>query len=261
MSYETFNLIVTVPLSIFVYMSLCFLFSKYLKRTDFVDIAWGFGFILVAVLTLFISRYSNVISIITTLLVLIWGIRLSTYLFLRFRKTKEDLRYVEIKKNWKKNKLLKEFLGIFLLQGLLMYIVSLVVSVINIIGPGNNNPFYYLGLLVWITGFVFESVADAQLKNFIKTKKGKDKKIMDEGLWKYSRHPNYFGEVTMWWGIFLVSIGTNYWPITIISPVTITYLILKVSGVPLLEKKYADDPDFKKYAKKTSIFFPLPPKK
>ncbi len=141
-----------------------------------------------------------------------------------------------------------------------MYIVSLVVSVINIIGPGNNNPFYYLGLLVWITGFVFESVADAQLKNFIKTKKGKDKKIMDEGLWKYSRHPNYFGEVTMWWGIFLISVGTNYWPITIISPVTITYLILKVSGVPLLEKKYQDDPDFKKYAIRTSIFFPLPPK-
>ena len=142
-----------------------------------------------------------------------------------------------------------------------MYLVSFVVSVINIFGPGNNNPFYYLGLLVWIIGFVFESVADAQLRNFIKTKKSKDKKIMDEGLWKYSRHPNYFGEVTMWWGIFLISVGTNYWPVTIISPVTITYLILKVSGVPLLEKKYQDDPDFRKYAKKTSIFFPLPPKK
>ncbi len=261
MSYELFSLIITVPLSISVYMSLCFLISKYLKRTDFVDIAWGFGFVLVAILTLTISQYGNVISIITTLLVLIWGIRLSTHLLMRFKNTKEDIRYVEIKKQWKKNKLLKEYVGIFLFQGLLMYIVSLVVSVINIYGPGNNNPFYYLGLLVWITGFVFESVADAQLKNFIKTKKGKEKKIMDEGLWKYSRHPNYFGEVTMWWGIFLISVGTNYWPITIISPVTITYLILKVSGVPLLEKRYEDDPEFKKYAQKTSIFFPLPPKK
>ena len=166
MSYELFSLIITVPLSISVYMSLCFLISKYLKRTDFVDIAWGFGFVLVAILTLTISQYGNVISIITTLLVLIWGIRLSTHLLMRFKNTKEDIRYVEIKKQWKKNKLLKEYVGIFLFQGLLMYIVSLVVSVINIYGPGNNNPFYYLGLLVWITGFVFESVADAQLKNF-----------------------------------------------------------------------------------------------
>ena len=104
MSYEIFNLIVTVPLSIFVYMSLCFLFSKLIKRTDFVDIAWGFGFVLVAILTLINSKNKNNISIITTLLVLIWGVRLSTYLFLRFRKTKEDTRYVEIKKNWKENK-------------------------------------------------------------------------------------------------------------------------------------------------------------
>ena len=238
-----------------------FSFFKIPKKDRFCRHSLGVWVYSCSVLTLFISRYSNAISIITTLLVLIWGIRLSTYLFLRFRKTKEDLRYVEIKKNWKKNKLLKEYVGIFLLQGFLMYLVSFVVSVINIFGPGNNNPFYYLGLLVWIIGFVFESVADAQLRNFIKTKKSKDKKIMDEGLWKYSRHPNYFGEVTMWWGIFLISVGTNYWPVTIISPVTITYLILKVSGVPLLEKKYQDDPDFRKYAKKTSIFFPLPPKK
>jgi len=261
MSYETFSIIAIVPITIFVYMSLCFLFSKYLKRTDFVDIAWGFGFVLVALQTLISSQYENMISVISTLLVLIWGIRLSTHIYKRFEKSKEDKRYVEIKKSWKKYTLFKEYVTIFLLQGFLMYLVSLVISIINIFGPGNNNFFYYLGLIVWIFGFVFESVADYQLKKFLENKKGKDKKIMDEGLWKYSRHPNYFGEVTMWWGLFLISVGTDLWPITIISPVTITYLILKVSGIPLLEKKYEDDPEFKKYAKKTSIFFPLPPKK
>ncbi|MBW6441444.1 DUF1295 domain-containing protein [Patescibacteria group bacterium] len=260
MTYETFSIIATVPLTIIVYMSLCFLFSRILKRTDFIDIAWGFGFILVALHTIITGQYSNIMSITTTLLVLIWGLRLSLHIYKRFKNSKEDPRYVDMKKKLN-NSAFKEYINIFLPQALLMYLVSLSISIINLFGSENYTHFYYLGVGVWIFGFIFESVADYQLKQFIKTKKGKGKKIMDEGLWKYSRHPNYFGEVTMWWGIFLISIGTNLWAITIISPVTITYLILKVSGVPLLEKKYENDPEFKKYAKKTSIFLPLPPKK
>jgi steroid 5-alpha reductase family enzyme len=135
------------------------------------------------------------------------------------------------------------------------------VSVINLFGNQGAEIFFYIGLIVWIFGFIFESVADYQLKKFLEKRKKSDKKIMDEGLWKYSRHPNYFGEVTMWWGLFFISIITEMWLLTIISPITITYLILKVSGIPLLEKKYKNDTEFKKYAKKTSIFFPLPPKK
>jgi len=261
MSYETFSLTLVVPLIIFVYMSLSFLFSKILKRTDFVDIVWGCGFVLVAMHTLLTSQYVNLVSIVTTILVLVWGIRLSSHIYSRFKKSKEDERYVEIKKNWKSTPLLNEYLKIFILQGFLMYLVSLSVSVINLFGVRNGETFFYIGLGIWIFGFIFESVADRQLKDFIKNKKSRTNKIMDEGLWRYSRHPNYFGEVVMWWGIFVISLATNLWLLTIISPVTITYLILKVSGVPMLEKKYKNDKAFQKYAKKTSKFIPLPSKK
>ncbi len=116
------------------------------------------------------------------------------------------------------------------------------------------------GLIIWLIGFYFEVMGDKQLKNFIGDKQNKGQ-IMTEGLWKYTRHPNYFGEVTMWWGIFTLAFNDKLGLISLISPLTITYLILFVSGVPLLEKKYQGRPDFDEYKKKTSIFLPLPPRK
>jgi len=107
-------------------------------------------------------------------------------------------------------------------------------------------------------GFYFESTADSQLKKFIQNPSNKGK-IMQSGLWAISRHPNYFGEVTMWWGIFLLNLGNNWW--TIVGPLTISYLILKVSGVPLLEKKYENNLEFQNYKKRVSVFIPWWPKK
>jgi steroid 5-alpha reductase family enzyme len=119
-----------------------------------------------------------------------------------------------------------------------------------------------IGILLWIVGFYFEAVGDAQLKTFKKDPANKGK-IMQSGLWKYTRHPNYFGEALMWWSVWIVSIATlellSF--IGFVGPLLITLLLLFVSGVPLLEKKYKDNKDFQAYAKKTSIFFPLPPKK
>jgi len=113
-----------------------------------------------------------------------------------------------------------------------------------------------------LIGFYFEAVGDQQLKNFKKNPENKGK-IMSSGLWKYTRHPNYFGEALMWWSVWVVSMSTL--SITslygIVGPLFITYLLLYVSGVPLLEKKYKNNEAFQAYAKKTSIFFPLPPKK
>ena len=119
----------------------------------------------------------------------------------------------------------------------------------------------YIGLAVWLVGYFFEVVGDNQLKNFIKKPENKGK-LMKYGLWKYTRHPNYFGEATMWWGIFLIALSSpNGW-IAIISPIIITLLLLLfVSGVPLLENKYKSHPEFAEYAKRTSKFVPLPPKK
>jgi steroid 5-alpha reductase family enzyme len=115
------------------------------------------------------------------------------------------------------------------------------------------------GFLVWGFGFYFESTGDRQLKEFISNPENKGK-IMNKGLWQYSRHPNYFGEVTQWWGIFIIALSIPGSSFTIIGPLTITILILFVSGIPLLEKKYAGRPDFEEYKKRTSVFVPLPPR-
>jgi steroid 5-alpha reductase family enzyme len=112
---------------------------------------------------------------------------------------------------------------------------------------------------VWVIGFFFESVGDAQLSRFIKDPANKGK-LMQSGLWKYTRHPNYFGEVTQWWGLWIIALSVSYGWLGIIGPLTITTLILKVSGIPLLEKSMEGNPEFQEYKKRTSVFFPLPPK-
>jgi steroid 5-alpha reductase family enzyme len=115
------------------------------------------------------------------------------------------------------------------------------------------------GMVVWFFGFYFEVKGDAQLSQFIKNPANKGK-LMQSGLWAYTRHPNYFGEVILWWGIWLLSISTpNSW-FTVLGPLTITILILKVSGIPMLEKKMAENPDFAEYKRRVSAFFPLPPR-
>jgi steroid 5-alpha reductase family enzyme len=115
--------------------------------------------------------------------------------------------------------------------------------------------FDYVGVFVWIIGFIFESVGDAQLKNFISDPQNKGK-LMRSGLWQYTRHPNYFGEVMQWWGLWLVSLSVPNGIYFIFGPLTITYLILKVSGVPMLEKKMEENPDFADYKRTTSVFIP-----
>jgi steroid 5-alpha reductase family enzyme len=118
-----------------------------------------------------------------------------------------------------------------------------------------------IGASIWAFGLVFEAIADFQLKKFIKNPQNKGK-IMDRGLWRYSRHPNYFGEIVLWWGIFIITLSTmDLWYLKIIGPLTITVLIIFVSGIPLLEKRYQDNAEYQKYKLRTSSLLPLPPKK
>jgi steroid 5-alpha reductase family enzyme len=134
------------------------------------------------------------------------------------------------------------------------------ILIINKNGNGGLNLLTAIGFAVWLVGFYFESIGDKQLNQFIKNPNNKGK-LMNSGLWRYSRHPNYFGEVTQWWGIWLISINAINGIFGIIGPITITILILFVSGVPLLENKYKGRKDFEEYKMKTSAFIPLPPKK
>lgn len=245
-------------LVIFIFMNLFFLISLKFKRNDIVDSAWGLGFIVVALYNLFASGDFQRTKIILTTLVILWGIRLITYITLRNWGKTEDFRYKEWREQWGKKVILRSYLQIFLLQGLFMFLVSLPVSLYNRF-DGGVITLSFIGLTVWALGFYFETVGDLEMYFFKKDKNNKGK-IMKYGLWKYTRHPNYFGEVTQWWGIWILTLGSTYWYLGIIGPITITLLILKVSGIPMLEKKYKGNKEFEEYKKKTSAFFPMPSK-
>lgn len=240
------------------YMIVWFFFSVLKRRNDIADIAWGIGFVFMAWLSFYLSGFSY-IALFVNCLVTIWGVRLAWHIYLRNKDKPEDSRYLEWRKTWK-NFYLRSFLQVFLLQGTLLYLISLPVLFINRSGGDYFGSVAFIGLSVWTMGFYFESMGDKQLGEFIRNPANKGK-LMDKGLWKYSRHPNYFGEVTQWWGIFIIALSLPSSFFTIVGPLTITVLILFISGIPLLEKKYEGRPDWEEYKKKTSMFFPLPPKR
>jgi len=246
-----------LALTLLGYMTSWFVVSIFKKRNDIADIAWGLGFVLMAWLSFIMSGFSTTAFLVNTL-VTIWGLRLAWHIYQRNKNKPEDSRYLEWRKSWN-NFYVRSFLQVYLLQGIFLYLISLPVIFINFSVANSFGILGIIGLLVWVFGFYFESTGDSQLKQFITNPVNKGK-VMDRGLWRYTRHPNYFGEVTQWWGIFMISLSVPGSFFTIIGPVTITLLILFVSGIPLLEKKYAGRPDFEEYKKRTSIFLPLPPR-
>lgn len=161
---------------------------------------------------------------------------------------------------WGKWTLLIRYLQVFVLQGALMLVIGYPFIHASVYDTGGFGILALIGLFVWIAGFIFEAVGDHQLDEFLKKPENKGK-IMKYGLWKYSRHPNYFGEVTMWWGIFIILLEVPFGVWAIISPLLITFLILKVSGIPMLEKMFEGNPEFEEYKKTTSAFFPWFPRK
>ncbi len=243
-----------------IYMSVWFVFSLTKKRNDLADIAWGLGFVLVAWASLLFAGIISQRSILASLLVTFWGLRLSWHIFQRNKEKSEDYRYLAFRKRWDKLFYLRSYFQIYLLQGVFLFVISFPVLVINkILGPP-LGVIDFIGFTLWLVGFSIEAVSDAQLTSFKKNPFNKNK-IMQSGLWKYSRHPNYFGEVALWWGIWIISLSVVNGFFTIISPLTITILILKVTGVPMLEKRMSKNPDFIDYKKRTSVLIPLPPKK
>ena len=246
--------------AVVLYFSLWFCLAHIKKRLDLADIAWGGGFIVAAITLAYANRDDLFYAqLLTTILVIIWGTRLSYHILLRNWNKPEDARYVEMRKKWKRMPVLQGFLRVYMVQALLLLVIALpLVATAAATDPFNSDLLLGLGFAVWLTGILIEAIADKQLADFLKNNRGK--KVMDKGLWAWSRHPNYFGEVTLWWGIWLISLSINpvWW--SIIGPLTITYLILFVSGVTMLEKRYKNDKAYQAYAKQTSKFVPLPPK-
>ncbi len=252
------NTYISLGLIILIYMSFWFGVAILFKRNDVADIAWGIGFLICALYAYLFLGDTFGKSLIVLFLVAMWAFRLSIHIFIRNKGKKEDSRYKKWREDWGKYFLPRTYLQVFLLQGLLMLVVVMP-AVVAIIFGGKITWLDYVGLTIWTIGFFFETVGDYQLSQFIKNPENKGK-ILQTGLWKYTRHPNYFGEVTMWWGIWIIAISAPFTWLTIIGPITITFLILFVSGIPLLENRKKGDPAFEEYKKKTSIFFPLPPK-
>jgi len=247
-----------IALALGAYMSAWFVVACITKRNDVADIAWGLGFVVVSWLGYIYSEQSTR-SLLVNVLVTVWGLRLSWHIARRNLRKPEDQRYAAWRSSWK-HVYVRSFFQIFMLQGVFLFIIQLPVLFIHASSPVPLHLLDAAGVLVWLTGFCFEAIADRQLKHFLRDPQNKGK-IMDRGLWAYSRHPNYFGEVLQWWGIFLCAVLLPNGYLTVVGPLLITVLILYVSGVPMLEKKYAGRPDFEAYKKKTSVFVPLPRKK
>jgi steroid 5-alpha reductase family enzyme len=195
-----------------------------------------------------------------TILVSLWGLRLSVHIFFRNKGKSEDFRYALWRNENGSNWWWISFFKVFLLQGILLLIIStplLTVQSKNIVNP--FLLFEYVGMIIWFIGFFFESIGDYQLARF-KSNPANKGKIVSSGLWRYTRHPNYFGDTVQWWGFFIFALSSGYWW-TVFSPLLMTILLLRVSGVTLLEEALTIRPGYEEYIRTTNAFFPWFPKR
>lgn len=258
--YALIPLIAAVLVAVVIYSTAIFIVSRIIKRNDIADVAWGPGIALVALVSFYFHEAGSPLVYILTALSLLWAARLSFRIYRKNAAKKEDARYLALSRDWGKWFVLRSYLQVFLLQGFLMAIIGAPFLVASVYANGAPSALAYIGILIWVIGFIFEAVGDYQLDRFIENPNNRGR-IMRYGLWQYSRHPNYFGEVSMWWGIFLMVVTLPSGLFAIVSPLMITYLILKVSGIPMLEKQFEGNQEFEEYKLATNAFFPWFPKR
>jgi len=280
---------------VFGLLTLLWAISVAVKDASLIDIFWGFGFLVVAAVCLYIVPLKTPYLKLLAALPILWGIRLSLYLAKRNLGHGEDVRYVAMRKRAEKKGMsemawrVRTLFTVYFGQGLLIMIVSAPIWVAMATGIGqstgvtaiDDNGAHFgvqgkflvdigilaiLGAILWLIGFLFEAIGDWQLSKFMKKMKNydgayEDKPVLDTGLWKYTRHPNYFGNACMWWGIWLVACQAPWGWATIFAPLIMTFLLTRVSGRDLLERQLKKRPAYQDYIKRTSGFFPLPPKK
>lgn len=256
------TLFLTTFLIIIALLTLLWVLSVIITNASIVDLFWGFGFVAANGCYFFLSDDHSVRSILLLVLVSLWGFRLSIYLAFRNLGKGEDFRYQEFRRKYGPTRYWWiSFFQVFLLQGFLLMLVSLPLLGANVGSQSENLSWLdYLGILVWVIGFVFEAGGDFQLSRFKRNPENKGK-VLNTGFWKYTRHPNYFGDSAVWWAYAIFSIAAgSYWQI--VGSVLMTLLIIKVSGVALLEKSLnTTKPQYAEYIRKTNSFFPWIPKK
>lgn len=269
LSVVTFGLLVNL-----IIMLVLWLISLWKRDVSIVDIYWGSAFVVLTGAFAFSAAQidEGMKPPLTLLMVLVgvWGLRLTWHLWRRNSKLPEDRRYTAMRVGREKYFGIWSLFAVFFFQGILSWWISLPLAFAQVLNSGEAEAGFYwnvatlIGLIVWVLGFAFESIGDRQLADFKKDPSNKGK-VMDQGLWRYTRHPNYFGDACLWWGFWIISLGCSgdFWPmtaLTILSPITMTFFLLNISGVAMLEKDIATRrPDYAAYIKRTSSFFPLPP--
>ncbi len=257
--------VATILLSNLVILMACmivlWLISIPLGDVSFIDSFWAAGFVIVAGATYAITGGDSDRRLLLLVLTAVWGIRLATYLFLRWRREGPDGRYVAMLKKAPGNVHMTSLTKVFLLQGPMLWLVSLPVQ----LGQIQTAP-AALGVLAWagtalaIIGILFESIGDHQMARF-KARPDSHGKVMDQGLWRYTRHPNYFGDACVWWGLYLIAAETSYGMWSFFGPALLTWTLVKWSGAALLERRLKRSrPGYEEYLQRTSAFIPWPPK-
>ncbi len=242
-------------------MILLWLVSLRMRDVSIVDIAWGAAGALIALVTFLLADGAYPRRVLLTGMTALWGLRLALHIGRRKWGEAEDFRYAAMRAGHGDAFPLRSLFTVFLFQALLIWLIAMPVQIGQVADePSTLTLLDLLGLCVWTVGFAFESLADRQLRSFLADPANKGA-VMDRGLWRYSRHPNYFGDSVIWWGIFLVAAGTPWGWVTVFSPLLMTLFLVKISGVPLLEEALASRRvGYRKYMERTSAFVPWPPK-
>ncbi len=263
------------------FQTIMFVIATRLRRDDLVDVGWGLSFVILVWTWWPIgqsswSQLNTWVGTLIAVMITVWGLRLSVHILVRFLKSsKEDVRYTELKAGWSNQSLISRYLRIYVVQALLASLVALPAFIVLISCGASSWPLdsnqirlIWIFVGVWAAGFTIEMVADWQLQSFLRRRTGHT--TMQSGLWRYSRHPNYFGELVQWWAIgLLASLGiiellpkvdTMVWA-SLFGPALLSYLIIKVSGIPPAEARAAKRPDWAEYRRRTSVLIPLPPRR
>jgi steroid 5-alpha reductase family enzyme len=251
-----------VFLNNFIVLNLFFIWAWIKDDLGVIDIYWGVGFSVICVSAYLKMSAPNVAHAILMGMVLAWSVRLAGYLFIRWMgHDKEDPRYTAMRKEWKGPQFFNAYYRVFLLQFVLMAIIVIPEYQFFQNISAQLSVLKDIGVAIFAFGLIWETIADWSLYLFKRNPANKGKRYT-KGVWKYSRHPNYFGEITLWWGLYLYCVENVPWW-SFIGPLMITFFILKVSGIPMLniEERYSNDPAVAEYQRKTNLFFPWFPKK
>lgn len=253
------TLVINTGFAILAYVTIVWLLSLVKKDAGIMDVFWGLGFVLVAVISFFSGTAAGLRPVLVLTLVIVWGGRLALHIGYRNWGKPEDARYSKWREYNGRNWWWISYLKVFLLQGTIMWIVSLPLILTLTESSGPFTFLGYIGLAFWVVGMFFEVVGDWQLLHFKSNPENKGK-VLNSGLWQYTRHPNYFGEMLLWWGFYLIALDSGY-PLTIVSPAIMTFLLVRVSGVRLLDELLlATKPEYAGYIKSVNAFIPGRPR-